>query len=93
MPIELNTPMTSTTDYITVTNISIVFGSNGDSDCVTLTYAPADAQGNVTSRTLSKSVGLTDDDLTVFFSTVGSLRIRAQAALQSNQAALAGTST
>jgi hypothetical protein len=94
-PIALTTPQQTTVLNVGVAGIEILPGPNDAAPATwRVLYGPSDANGNVQGAPGSLQVAvLQPADVVVFFTTPGSVRLRAQAALQNNLANLAGPST
>lgn len=97
MPITLATPQATTISNYAIVHVGI---DPAPSDATPATwrivYGPSDVSGNLLPGSafgLSTAV-LNPADVVLFFTTPGTVRVRAQAALQNNLgAALAGAST
>ena len=93
-PIALSTPQVTTVTNLAVTSLTMIFGATDQQTVVQLTYAPCDANGNVVPGIgQSTRVTLSAADEQAFLQTAGSVRVKAEAALQSNLAAASGTAT
>ena len=92
MPIQLATPITTSAGYATARTLTQRIPLN-DSTHVEweLHWSACDAQGNPTGPTMSVILGPADK-IAYAQALAGGARLAMNAALQSNQAALAGTS-
>jgi hypothetical protein len=92
--IALAQPQTTQIASLLVVSIDIRFGVDDTFTLPTLSYVACDAQGNPVPGQGVTLVRLGAPDVLAFFTTPGSLRVRAQAALQSNLGQTgAGTAT
>jgi hypothetical protein len=96
-PISLTTPLAqSPIQNVAIVSLVVTCGAGDGATVARITYGPSDANGNLlpgANPSQLITVTLAPADELVFVNTPGSFRVRAQAALQSNEAALAGTST
>lgn len=92
--ITLTTPIVSTTSYVTPVSFTVLYGPNDTGTTARITYGPSDANGNLIAgpTTAFTTVILTGADVTAFIVCPScTMRMRAIAALQSNQPSLAGS--
>jgi hypothetical protein len=82
--IALTQPQTTQVSSLLVVSIDIRFGADDSFTLPTLSYVPCDVNGNPIPGQGVTLVRLQAADVLAFFTTPGSLRVRAQAALQSN---------
>jgi hypothetical protein len=75
----------TTVANVAVASLVFVFGPTDAQTVGTLTYAPSDASGNLLPSTIPGggqiTIVLTPADLAVFETTVGTTRVKAEAAL------------
>jgi hypothetical protein len=92
--IALSQPQITQVTNLLVVSIDIRFGADDSGTLPTLTYIACDANGTPLQGATPMLIRLTAADVLAFFQGTGSLRQRAQLALQSNLgAAGAGTVT
>ena len=90
--ITLTTPIVSTTSYVTPVSFTVLYGPNDTGTTARITYGPSDANGNLIAGPTFTTVILTGADVTAFIACPScTMRMRAIAALQSNQPSLAGS--